>query len=99
MHNYIVNATIQILPIVQDKHAYEWVDEAITIIEASDLKYEVRPFSTELEGTYDDIVSLFNKVNQHLYQQQCHEWICNLQVQIRSNGDMTGEEKIAKYHL
>ncbi len=97
MHSYLVNATIQILPIVQDKHAYEWVDEAITIIEASDLKYEVRPFSTELEGTYEQVVTLFNKVNEHLYSQQCHEWICNLQVQIRCNEDMTGKEKTAKY--
>lgn len=97
MHNYIINATIQILPIVQDKHAYEWVDEAISIIESSDLKYEVRPFSTELEGTYEQVVDLFNKVNEHLYAQKCQEWICNLQVQIRSNGDMTGDEKIAKY--
>lgn len=97
MHNFLVNATIQILPIVQDKHAYEWVDEAITVIEASDLKYEVRPFSTELEGTYEQVVQLFNDVNEHLYLKKCHEWICNLQVQIRSNGDMTGNEKIDKY--
>jgi uncharacterized protein YqgV (UPF0045/DUF77 family) len=97
MHGFIVNATIQILPIVQDKHAYEWVDVAIEVIEASDLKYEVRPFATELEGTYAQVLQLFNAVNEQLYSQQCHEWICNLQVQIRSNGDMTGEEKIAKY--
>ena len=29
MHNYLVNASIQILPIITDKHPYEWVDEAI----------------------------------------------------------------------
>ena len=98
MHTYLVNATIQILPIVQDKHPYEWVDEAISIIEASDLKYEVRPFSTELEGTYTQVVKLFNDMNEHLYTQQCNEWICNLQIQIRSNGHMMGDEKIAKYH-
>ena len=97
MHNYIVNATIQILPIAQDKHPYEWVDDAITVIEASDLKYEVRPFSTELEGTYAQVVKLFNDVNEHLYAMECYEWICNLQIQIRSNGDMTGDEKTAKY--
>jgi len=98
MHNYIVNATIQILPLAQDKHPYEWVDEAIAVIEASDLKYEVRPFSTELEGTYAQVVKLFNDVNEHLFTNECFEWICNLQIQIRSNGDMTGEEKTAKYH-
>ena len=98
MHSYIINASIQIVPIVNDKHPYEWVDEAISIIEASDLKYEVRPFSTELEGTYTQVVKLFNDMNEHLYTQQCNEWICNLQIQIRSNGHMMGDEKIAKYH-
>jgi uncharacterized protein YqgV (UPF0045/DUF77 family) len=97
MHNYVVNATIQVLPIVQDKHPYEWVDEAISIIQASNLKYEVRPFATELEGNYDQIIQLFNQVNEHLYTKKCNEWICNLQIQIRTNGDMIGEEKIAKF--
>lgn len=97
MHQFIVNATIQILPLAQDKHPYEWVDEAISIIQASSLRYEVRPFSTELEGKYADIVDLFQKVNEHLYKKQCHEWICNLQIQIRSNGDMTSEEKTGKF--
>lgn len=99
MHNFIVNATIQVLPIVQDKHAYEWVDEAISIIEGSNLKYEIRPFSTEIEGNYEEVITLFNDVNNHLYHQQCHEWICNLQIQIRSKGDMTGDEKIAKFKV
>ena len=39
----------------QDKHPYEWVDEAITIIQKSDLKYEIRPFATELEGSYEQV--------------------------------------------
>lgn len=99
MHNYCVNATIQILPIVQDKHPYEWVDNAIEVIQAAGLKYEVRPFSTELEGTYEQVVKLFNAVNEQLYNQQCHEWICNLQIQIRSNGDITGDEKIEKFKV
>lgn len=97
MHQFIVNATIQILPLSQDKHPYEWVDEAISIIESSNLKYEVRPFSTELEGSYLQVVNLFNEINEHLLNKSCHEWICNLQIQIRSNGDMLGSEKTAKY--
>ncbi len=97
MHTYLVNATLQILPLAQDKHPYEWVDEAITVIEASQLKYEVRPFATELEGPYDQVVKLFNEVNEHLYKNKCHEWICNLQIQIRADGDMTGDEKTVKY--
>ena len=29
MHQHTINASLQILPIVQDKHPYLWVDEAI----------------------------------------------------------------------
>jgi len=99
MHTYLVNATIQILPLAQDKHPYDWVDDAITVIQSSNLKYEVRPFSTELEGRYDQVIKLFNDVNEHLYAKKCNEWICNLQIQIRANGDMTGEEKTMKYNI
>ena len=99
MHHFIVNASIQILPLAQDKHPYEWVDEAISIIESSNIKYEVRPFSTELEGTYLQVVNLFNEINEHLLNKLCDEWICNLQIQIRRKGDMLGSEKTAKYQF
>ena len=49
MHQFIVNASIQIVPIVMDKHPYEWVDEAITIIQQSGIDYEVGPFATVLK--------------------------------------------------
>ena len=97
MHQYIINATIQVVPLAQDRHPYEWVDIAIPIIQSSGLKHEVRPFSTELEGTYHQVLEVFNKVNDRLQQQGCAEWITNLQVQVRANNDMTGEEKIEKY--
>lgn len=97
MHQYLVNATIQIIPLAQDKHPYEWVDEAISAIQNSEIKYEVRPFSTELEGTYEQVMNVFENVNAHLLNAKCHEWITNLQIQIRSEGDMTAGEKTSKY--
>ena len=50
MHSFTVSASIQIVPIVMDKHPYEWVDEAIAIIQQSGIKYEVGPFATVIEG-------------------------------------------------
>ncbi|MBC7888170.1 MAG: thiamine-binding protein [Ferruginibacter sp.] len=97
MHNYIVNASLQIIPIVQDRHPYEWVDEAITIIQQSTVKYEVGAFSTTLEGNYADVMKVINDVNEYLLQKGCAEWISNIQVQIRSRGDITGDEKTAKF--
>ena len=46
MHSYIINASIQILPIVLDKHPYLWVDEAMLFSDAKkalqDLLAEVK---------------------------------------------------------
>src|SRR5205814_5476188 len=97
MHQYIINASRRIVPIVLDKHPYEWVDEAIAIIQQSGIKYEVGPFATVLEGTYEEVMNVIHTVNEFLYQKGCAEWISNLQIQIRSTGDVTGEEKIEKF--
>jgi len=97
MHNYIINASIQIVPIVQDKHPYEWVDEAIAVIQQSGIKYDVGPFATVLEGTYGEVMKVVHDVNEYLYNKSCNEWISNVQIQIRSDGDITGEEKTEKF--
>jgi uncharacterized protein YqgV (UPF0045/DUF77 family) len=97
MHNYLVNASIQILPLAQDKHPYEWVDEAIAVIQASGIKHEVGPFTTVLEGTYTEVMDVIHQVNEKLCVMGCAEWITGLQIQIRSNTDMTGDEKTKKY--
>ena len=97
MHSFIVNASIQIVPIVQDRHPYDWVDEAIAIIQASGIKYEVGPFATVIEGKYNDVLKVIHDINEYLYKKGCAEWIANLQIQIRSNGDITSLEKTSKF--
>ena len=97
MHRYIINASIQIVPIVQDRHPYEWVDEAIEIIKSSGIKCEVGPFATVVEGKYDEVMSVINSINNHLQERNCSEWITNVQIQIRSNGNITAHEKTAKH--
>src|SRR3982074_557547 len=98
MHNFIINASVQIIPVVQDKHPYEWVDEAIAIIQQSGIKYEVGPFATVLEGSYNEVMKVIHEVNEYLYSKGCAEWITNVQIQIRSGGDITSEEKIKKFN-
>lgn len=98
MHQYIINASIQIVPIVLGRHPYEWVDEAIVIIQQSGVKYEVGPFATVLEGRYDEVMKVIDDVNEYLFKKGCNEWISNLQIQIRSNGDITSLEKTGKFN-
>jgi uncharacterized protein (TIGR00106 family) len=97
MHKHIVNASLQIVPIVQDKHPYEWVDEAIAIIQQSSVKYDVGAFATTLEGTYDEVMKVIHNVNEYLQKKGCAEWIANIQIQIRSDRDITGDEKTEKF--
>lgn len=97
MHNYLVNASLQIVPVVRDKHPYEWVDEAIDVIKGSGIKYEVGPFATILEGPYQQVMSVFDNVNAYLQRNGCTEWIANLQIQIRHDSDITADEKTAKF--
>lgn len=99
MHSYIVNASIQILPIVNDKHPYEWVDEAIAVIQHSGIKYEVGPFATVLEGTYEEVMKVIKDVNEYLYSKGCSEWISSVQVQIRRDSDITTDEKVEKFKI
>lgn len=97
MHQYLVNASIQILPVVQDKHPYEWVDEAIAVIKQSGIRYEVGPFATILEGTYQEVMSVIHAVNEYLVAKGCSEWISTMQLQIRSGSNITADEKITKF--
>jgi uncharacterized protein (TIGR00106 family) len=97
MQSYIINASIQIVPVATEKHPYLWVDDAIEVIKRSGIKFEVGPFATVLEGTYDDVMKVINDVNEFLYSKGCEEWISSIQVQIRSWNDITDEEKVEKH--
>jgi uncharacterized protein YqgV (UPF0045/DUF77 family) len=97
MHQYTISASIQLLPIVQDRHAYEWVDEAIAIIQQSGIKHEVGAFATVVEGTYEEVLAVIHQINEHFVQRGCAEWITSVQLQIRSSGSITGEEKTEKF--
>lgn len=99
MHNYIVNASIQILPIVEDKHPYEWVDEAIIVIQQAGIKYKIGPFATVVEGTYAEVMAVVNAVNERLIISNCSEWIASVQINIRSGSDITANEKVTKFSV
>ena len=97
MHSFTVNASIQIVPIVMDKHPYEWVDEAIAIIQRSGIRCEVGPFATVVEGTYTEVMKVINDINEYLFAKECNEWITNVQIQVRSNASITSLEKTQKF--
>jgi uncharacterized protein YqgV (UPF0045/DUF77 family) len=97
-HSYIISASLQLVPIVSGaKHPYEWIDEVIAIIKASGLPYEVGPFSTSVESDYKSVMKLIDNINSFLFTQKCPEWVLQTQLQLRSEADMTSNEKTDKY--
>lgn len=97
-HRYIISASLQLVPIVQGtKHPYEWIDEVIAIIKASGLSYEVGPFSTSVEADYKSVMGLIDNINSFLFAQKCPEWVLQVQLQLRSEADMTSDEKTDKH--
>jgi uncharacterized protein YqgV (UPF0045/DUF77 family) len=97
MHSHTINASLQIVPIVKDRHPYLWIDEAIAVIRQSGIRFEVGPFGTVLEGTYEEIMNLVGKVNESLLVSGCAEWISNLQLHIRAGSPVTAAEKTDKF--
>lgn len=97
MHHHTINASIQIVPVVHDRHPYEWVDEAIAVIQQSGIQHEVGPFATVIEGTYEQVMKVIHDVNEFLYSKGCAEWIASVQIQIRSGGSITAGEKVEKF--
>lgn len=98
MHQHTINASIQLIPVSLSKHAYDWVDEAIAVIQQSGIKNEVTAFGTIIEGSYAEVMEVIHQVQEHLLEIGCEEWISQIQIQIRKDGPITGDTKTAKFH-
>jgi uncharacterized protein (TIGR00106 family) len=96
MHKFKVNIAVQLLP-MGTGDAYARVDEAITLIEKSGLKYRVCPFETVLEGDYDRIIQLVKDIQMNCLESGITETICNLKIQMRRDSDVTIDDKMEKY--
>ena len=95
--NTIVNLAIQVLPLATTKDKYEVIDDAISTIHASGLKYIVCPFETVVEGPYDKVMELVNAIQQTCFASGADEIIVNMKLQRRKNEDVFIEEKTGKY--
>ncbi len=91
------SAAIQVLPIgIEGKEViYSYIDLAISIIKESKLNYMVTPFETVVEGSLEDILSLFKKINEKLHQSGVKTLCINIKL---FSGDIGSiDEKLIKY--
>ncbi len=97
-HTYLISASLQLVPIVPGaKHPYVWIDEVIAIIKSSGVRYEVGAFSTSVAADYKSVMSLIDNINTFLLLHKCPEWVLQVQLQLRSEADMTSCEKTDKH--
>jgi len=93
----IINVAIQVLPVSKDRPMYDIVDDAIAIIVNSGLKYRVTPFETVVEGKYEEVFELVEKVQIACYKGGAESLLCNMKIQSHSLNNVTIEDKIEKY--
>lgn len=94
--NKIINASLQVLPSGGTRHPYDIVDRAIEVIEKSGLKYKVCPFETVVEGTYDEIMSVFKQAQQACYDAGAESIMAYFKIQSAVES-VSIEDKVGKY--
>lgn len=97
MHQHLINASLQLIPIDHASRAMPKIDKAIDIIKASGLASEVGPFGTTVEGPYYQVIALVNALNEMMLESSDTEWVLNIQMHIHPAGDITMQGKTAKH--
>jgi uncharacterized protein YqgV (UPF0045/DUF77 family) len=97
MENHNINAAIQLLPLSNHIDKYKIIDEAITIIKNSGLKYVVCPFETVVEGPYNEVIQLIEKIKDTAMQGNSEEIIINLKLHCNSKKSLFIDDKIGQY--
>lgn len=62
-----IQASLKVMPAGENQTAsYDKVNEAIALIDSSGLKYQVGPSETTIEGEYQEIFQLIEKIHEYL---------------------------------
>ncbi|WP_375583572.1 MTH1187 family thiamine-binding protein [Cyclobacterium xiamenense] len=88
-----INLGIQIVPKSTTMDSYKLVDEAIAVIAASGVKYEVNPFETVMEGPEEQLMAVAKKAQQAVIDAGGEEILVYYRMQIRPGQDVRMEEK------
>jgi uncharacterized protein YqgV (UPF0045/DUF77 family) len=97
MHQHLINASIQLIPIDAAEKAMPLIDNAISLIQQSGLLYEVGPFGTSVEGSYENILQLITSINSMMNKTGKMEWVLNVQFHIMPEAPVTMKQKISKH--
>ena len=94
--SHICNLSIQVIPL-ETEASYDIIDKAIAVIQNSGLTYEVQPFSTVVEGYFEELMALVAHVRDELKSASCEAYLLNIQFHERANKPVYLSEKTSKY--
>ncbi|WP_128893674.1 thiamine-binding protein [Longirhabdus pacifica] len=79
--------SVQIIPKSQDgKDVYELVDRAIKVIDDSNVKYEVHPLETTMEGDLTQLLLIVQEMNHIMIQEGCSSVISQIKILHQPSG-------------
>lgn len=85
MANALVS--IQIIPKTKDgQDTIPYVDEAISVIETSGVKYEVHPLETTMEGDLSELLNIVEKMNERMTKKGCPSVISQVKIYYKPDG-------------
>ena len=88
-----IQLAIQVVPLERDSNVYAKIDAAIDVIQKSGVKYTITPMETVMQGPYDKLQSIAKEAQRALVDAGCSEFLVNIKMHIRTNADVTMEEK------
>jgi uncharacterized protein YqgV (UPF0045/DUF77 family) len=92
-----INLGIQIVPIADAIKSYPIIDECIHLIQSSGITYQVTPFETVLEGEYQEIMNLTDKLYT-LALAKSDELVINIRIHAKRGEDVFGTDKTSKFN-
>lgn len=85
MANALVS--IQIIPKTNNgESVIPYVDEAISVINASGVKYQVNPLETTMEGELSELLSIVEKMNKKMIELGCPGVLSQVKISFNPNG-------------
>ena len=92
-----INVAIQVIPETEGKIKYELVDKAIEAIQKTGFSYQVCPFETVVECTYNDLGNLLEQIHSACENGGTEKMITNLKIQVNFSEDVHINDKMEKY--
>ena len=92
----VVNLSLQVIPNVSEDRIYPVVDKVIAYIATCNVKYEVGPMETTMEGELDVLLSIVKEAQSICVAEGAARVLSVVKIDYKPDG-VTINEKIGKY--